>query len=652
MTNQQFDALVRRLEPVAAASPRRYRLRVVALALLGYAYIGAILLLLVAAVAGCVALIITMRSGNAAIAKIGFLLLAFAWVIARSLWVRFEPPPGRALARDEAPALFAEAESLRRALRAPRAHRILLSDDFNACVSQVPRLGIFGWPRNYLVIGLPLLESLPAEQVRAVLAHEFSHLSGAHGKLGGWIYRVRTAWYQLMQQLDESQHGGAFIFRRFFDWYAPYFGAYTFVLMRQHEYEADRLAAGVVGARTMAQMLVDLRARGTFLGERFWPGVWRSTVDGAMPPSDVYLRLTSAIREPLPAADLDAWFAAALKLRTDTDDTHPAPSDRIAALVGPVDGAGRLSNGGALRPSPAFAAPAADHYLGASHERLAREFGAAWREAASEAWQARVEGTRTAREGLAALAAKADTDGLTMDERWQQAEWTEEIHDSAAALPLYEAILGDEPEHVSAMFACGRIQLANGDESGIALLERTMERDRDATLAGCGLVVSYLAAEGRLEEANRWRERGGEHARLLHEAQRERDFITTKDRYEAPTLAPEAVASLVAQLDAIDGVRTAYLARKVVRHFADEAPLHVLAIVPSAPFWSLRLAQAQLEAAREIAARIELPEGVSAFWCTASADYLRPIRKVKGARIYEARKRKAERAVAVSVATA
>ena len=46
---------------------------------------------------------------------------------------------------------------------------------------QLPRLGIFGWYRNYLIIGMPLMKSLTCEQFKAVLAHEFGHLAKVTG---------------------------------------------------------------------------------------------------------------------------------------------------------------------------------------------------------------------------------------------------------------------------------------------------------------------------------------------------------------------------------------------------------------------------------------------------------------------------------------
>jgi len=75
----------------------------------------------------------------------------------------------------------------------------LITDDFNAAVVQIPRLGLLGWYRNTLLIGLPLMKALTRQQLAAVLAHEFGHLAGGHGRLGNWVYRLRFGWARLAQ---------------------------------------------------------------------------------------------------------------------------------------------------------------------------------------------------------------------------------------------------------------------------------------------------------------------------------------------------------------------------------------------------------------------------------------------------------------------
>jgi Zn-dependent protease with chaperone function len=57
----------------------------------------------------------------------------------------------------------------------------------NASVVQIPRLGVFGWSRNYLTVGVPLLDAVTPEQFEAVLAHELGHLARAHGRFRTWI---------------------------------------------------------------------------------------------------------------------------------------------------------------------------------------------------------------------------------------------------------------------------------------------------------------------------------------------------------------------------------------------------------------------------------------------------------------------------------
>src|SRR5205085_2005423 len=133
----------------------------------------------------------------------GLAVIIGGWVVARVLWVRLTPPEGRMVTRAEAPALHALLDDLRRKLRASGFHRVFITTACNAGVNEVPRLGVFGWPRHYLQLGLPLLESLTVPELRAVLAHEFAHLSARHGRLGGWLYRLRRSWDQIFEKLRQ-----------------------------------------------------------------------------------------------------------------------------------------------------------------------------------------------------------------------------------------------------------------------------------------------------------------------------------------------------------------------------------------------------------------------------------------------------------------
>ncbi|MFB2880023.1 M48 family metallopeptidase [Floridanema aerugineum] len=177
MNHQEFDSLIQKLEKYARVNPSGYNL----LAALGFGYIFLVFALL------CT---IFWFLG---LKEISFLLVL---AIAQLLYAGFATPKGVELTRQEAPKLFAVIAQLTAALKTPKFHHILLDTQLNAGVLQVPRFGILfvGWTRNYLFLGLPLMQSLSPQQFRAILAHELGHLSGNHSRFSGWIYQLRHPW--------------------------------------------------------------------------------------------------------------------------------------------------------------------------------------------------------------------------------------------------------------------------------------------------------------------------------------------------------------------------------------------------------------------------------------------------------------------------
>lgn len=287
MTEKRFEQLVRELEGYAKAHPAQYKLKVALLAFSGYAYVFAVLGAVIALTVSCFVLIKDGSSGHALLFKVGIALIVLATVIVRALWVRLEPPTGIELQREHAPRLFLLIDKIRNALGTPAFHHVLIVNELNAAVVQAPRLGIFGWQRNYLLLGLPLLLTLTPAQFRAVLAHEFGHLGSQHGRFFTWIYRARVTWSQLLQEMTVRRHWASFVFTKFLGWYAPFFNAYSFVMAREQEYEADRNAAHLVGPHCMKDALASLSVVGRLLRESFWSSLNQRNKETANPP-DAY----------------------------------------------------------------------------------------------------------------------------------------------------------------------------------------------------------------------------------------------------------------------------------------------------------------------------------------------------------------------------
>lgn len=308
MTKEEFERVASRLGAEAREHPRRYRARVLAFGALGYAYVFVVMAALLAVVIALGWRI--AREGDAgahALAKLA-ISAAILWVaVLKSIWVRIDPPVGTELRPEEAPQLFADVEAIRRLLKVPPIHRTLVTDELNASVAQIPRLGFLGWHRNYLVLGAPLMRALRPAEFRGVLAHELGHLSRAHGRMSAWAYRVRERWSRVLTELERSGSWLKVVFERFFEWYAPRFAAYTFALSRAYEFEADRAAARIVGRAAYTSALKRLAIAERILAGH-WSAVWSRTATEPTPPAEVYAAFHARLADPVAPAEAAEWL--------------------------------------------------------------------------------------------------------------------------------------------------------------------------------------------------------------------------------------------------------------------------------------------------------------------------------------------------------
>jgi Zn-dependent protease with chaperone function len=569
MTNEQFETLVHALEAKARSDPGAYKGRVVLLALLGNAYLGAIVALLGLLFALLLASILWLKALGV---KLALVVGAFLWLIGRALWLKLEPPQGTEVTAREAPALFAVIEELRAKLRAPRFRHVLVTDEFNAGVVQAPRLGIFGWPRNYLLVGLPMMKALTPEQFKAVLAHEFGHLARGHGRLSNWIYCQRLRWGRLMEVLEAAESRGSILFRPFLRWYAPYFNAYSFPLARANEYEADATSARLTSAQSAAEALTGTNVVASFLEQRFWPELHKQANELPQPAFLPYTGMGGRVAREVDEASSRGWLEQALERPTTLADTHPALKQRLAAI------------GQAPRLALPREGEAADRLLGAALPAITETFDRRWHDNVLPHWEARYQKAEEGRRTLAELEAKhASGAELSLQEAYDRATLTDLLKgDADGALEQFRALHARAPEDATACFALGVRQIGRDDAQGVPLLEQAMRLDERGIVKCSELLRDYHWRNGRKDEAHAWHQRMLERAAEEQAAEKERSQVTLKDKFERHDLTAEALAQLVGQLRAIPGLRKAYFVRKRVARLAHRK-LYVLGYRSSFP---------------------------------------------------------------------
>lgn len=539
MENSRFERLIHRLETVAARNPTSYRRRVALVALLGFAILGAVLgmaLLMVALLVGAVLLLIKGGGGLALLAfKLGKFLLLLAiplWLMLktsfRMLFARFPAPQGMEILPADAPRLFDRLEGMQRRMGGPAFHHVLLVDRLNAAVVQHPKLGLFGWNRHYLVLGLPLLQALDEDEALAVVAHEYGHLAGNHGRFSAFIYRLRSTWGQMQAVACTWNDWGSRLVARLFDWYAPYFNAYSFVMARADEYQADRSAAELVGAPAAATALLRVSVAARFEAHDFWPGIDRLARAQSEPPTGLSGEWHRALAD-LDAARARRYRDEALRESTGYDDTHPCLADRLGALREPP-----------ADILPAVGVTAAQRWFGEALPRIAGQLDEAWRDEVRGRWQERNAYLAERGQQLQVL---RDRDDRSAEEDWTLIVLVGELDPGADRRPAIEALLDRAPDHHGARFALGSLKLDAGDESGIADIEAVMQADPDAIVPGCERIWAYLDPSDPARAAlyrDRWEKRQGHLAALAQEM----DRLDPQGGLGAHDLPPEIEAAV------------------------------------------------------------------------------------------------------------
>lgn len=183
------------------------------------------------------------------------------------------------ITEQDQPALFAMIREIVEEVQTNFPKKIYLSSEVNASVFYDSNFWSMFFPvRKNLQIGLGLMNSVTALELKAILAHEFGHFSQRSMKVGSYVYNVNKVIYNMLYDNDNyaatldrwSNMSSYFvIFSRGSIWVIR---GIQWVLMkvyrvlnlnymalsREMEFHADAVAASVTGSAPLASSLLRL----------------------------------------------------------------------------------------------------------------------------------------------------------------------------------------------------------------------------------------------------------------------------------------------------------------------------------------------------------------------------------------------------------
>ncbi|GCD94849.1 M48 family metallopeptidase [Embleya hyalina] len=233
--------------------------------------------------------------------------------------------------RRQAPELWRTVTDLAERIGTAPPSRIRLTMETNAAVVDDSAFGEQRGTRR-MYIGLPLLAGLGADRLRAVPAHELAHYARGHT----WIAAMTHRGSVLVHSARHDRIGwkvNSFAIPRFaLSVYGRCYDLLSLAIRRRQEFEADAVAARIVGRDALAEALamtpeIDLAWRD--FQDRFLTPM---CAEGRA-PDDPLRVFANMLADPEYRDRLESRSANHPESAGSRHDSHPPLGDRLAALA-------------------------------------------------------------------------------------------------------------------------------------------------------------------------------------------------------------------------------------------------------------------------------------------------------------------------------
>ncbi len=494
MDSSDFSTLIGRLEREADAHPQLYLGKVAVAAALGFLVPGLVVLEILAC---CFAIVHALVTGAtpSILAAIGALAGAAALIATiRAMRVQVAAPDGLVVTQEDAPDLFRLIDVIARKVVAAAFESVKINGEFKLGIRQIPRWGVFGGYRNHLHVGAPLLLALSADEFCALLAHEIAHLGGDKRGFGAWVYRTRETWNLMQARLADPPNAFDRVLAIYHRWYAPWFYAYSFALARNHEYESDRIAAGVTSAQTLARALIQVELANRFLADVYWARFLARVEEAPEPPYKPYSLLPRAFKILEKEPSRQQWLTEALRRYAVENDTHPSLGERLAALdVAPHLPPPATTSAALMTLGPA-AQPAIDHC------------DDVWRAQNLANWRKRHDQIREARWKISEYE-QHESSTLSSEDLWAKAGLLLSVSREEEAVDSLRQLVARKGTFPDAHMLLAQLLLKYGEEQGLQHLVSAAQQRAELVDDAASIGYGYLMGRGRKGEAMRFAQR-------------------------------------------------------------------------------------------------------------------------------------------------
>lgn len=245
---------------------------------------------------------------------------------------------GKAVSREEAPALWQKVEELARRLGALQPDQIIVGLDPNFFVTEADVVGLDGKRSGRtLYCSLPLCRILSTDEFSSIIGHELGHYQGQETEYSLKFFPIYRG---TLSSIESLRNAGSGTFRAatlrpaiaVLGYFLECFATAERRISRQRELSADQTGVSIFGAKTFAAALVKVHA---------FAGIWERVAEAAVGVLKEGRMLVNASKTYAGAArehsSVRALQGLAEKRLTHPTDSHPPLFKRMEALGLSID---------------------------------------------------------------------------------------------------------------------------------------------------------------------------------------------------------------------------------------------------------------------------------------------------------------------------
>ena len=206
------------------------------------------------------------------------MVLFFLLLSGQIFRLRFPQVPGLKLSKERVPDLYRVITGVRGDIPQPAINSVVLTDQYELRIEEVPCFGFPFLTTTTLAIGMPMLQTLSEEEFRCELMKRLGQYSRGRFQPCHWLFRSRRLWRRYLNAFNEHKRLGGTPLRWFFSVYSPLFEMLTLPAARMDELAGDDAALEWLNDKDYFVALKSSSIAEIFLKADYWRKVHQAAV--------------------------------------------------------------------------------------------------------------------------------------------------------------------------------------------------------------------------------------------------------------------------------------------------------------------------------------------------------------------------------------